>query len=199
MQQLHPLQRPHHHLEMHDALAVRAAGDDVDAVDADVLDRVFELEDRAGGVAPFANVAEARSAKGRAGPEQIFEGDLAPALRRVDDRAFEDDIGVERVSQKLRVVRPHIIVPPIERDQPHRTISPTKCWHRLADTEADGKRFAAARRVAAADFAVLQPYWRDMFAARRFGESLFLIVGRSSRERETREIRAIFSPAGTCE
>jgi len=38
-----------------------------------------------------------------------------------------------------------------------------------------------------------------MFPVRRFGESLFLIVGRPSRERETRESRAIFSLAGTRE
>src|SRR5215207_1358905 len=84
VQQIDSLQRTHHHLEMRD-LTVIAKGDDVDAVDPDALDLVFEFEDRAVGAAPFACVLEAGAAEHLFGAREIFEGDVAPALRRVDD------------------------------------------------------------------------------------------------------------------
>src|SRR5256885_12790829 len=76
VQQIDSLQRTHHHLEVRD-LTVIAEGDDVDAVDLDALDLVFEFEDRAALAAPFAGVFEAGAAKDIPGARQIFEGDVA--------------------------------------------------------------------------------------------------------------------------
>src|SRR6266404_1039630 len=84
VQQIDSLQRTHHHLEMRD-LTVIAEGDDVDAVDLDALDLVFEFEDRAALTAPLAGIFEAGTAEDLLGARQIFEGDVAPALRRVND------------------------------------------------------------------------------------------------------------------
>src|SRR6266702_6254265 len=80
VQQIDSLQRTHHHLEMRD-LTVIAEGDDVDAVDLDALDLVFEFEDRAALAAPLADIFEAGAAKHLLRARQIFEGDVAPALR----------------------------------------------------------------------------------------------------------------------
>src|SRR4051794_12445887 len=57
VQQIDSFQRTHHHLEMRD-LTVIAEGDDVDAVDFDALDLVFEFEDRAILAAPLAGIFE---------------------------------------------------------------------------------------------------------------------------------------------
>jgi len=45
MQQVHSLERAHHHLEMNDAI-IGAEGDDVDAVDLDAFDLVFDSAPR---------------------------------------------------------------------------------------------------------------------------------------------------------
>src|SRR5205823_5429738 len=60
MQQVHRLERTHHHLEMRD-LAFGEA-DDVDAVDRDAVDFFFEFEHGAGVTAPFAGIFEAFAA-----------------------------------------------------------------------------------------------------------------------------------------
>src|SRR6266540_4024267 len=78
VQQIDSLQRTHHHLEVRD-LTVIAEGDDVDAVDLDALDLVFEFEDGAISAAPFADIFEAGAAEDLLGARQIFEGDVAPA------------------------------------------------------------------------------------------------------------------------
>src|SRR3954451_18407315 len=80
MQQIHRLERPHHHLEMRD-LAVRK-GDDVDAVDGDAVDFFYEFEHGAIVAEPFANIFESLAAEYFLGARQIFEGDVTPALRR---------------------------------------------------------------------------------------------------------------------
>ena len=54
MQQIDCLERAYHHLEMRDP-AILAEADDIDAVDPDPLDLVFEFEDRAGVAARCAN------------------------------------------------------------------------------------------------------------------------------------------------
>ena len=95
MQQVDRLERAHHHLEMRDA-AVVGEGDDVDAVDLDALDDVFEFEHRAVFAAPLTGVGEARAAQHLVRARQIFEGDVAPALRRVHHRAFEHRIRVKQ-------------------------------------------------------------------------------------------------------
>src|SRR6187399_1807432 len=122
MQQIDPLQRAHHHLEMRD-LAVIAEGDDVDAVNLDALDLVFEFEDRAIRAAPFAGIFEAGPAKHLLRARQIFEGDVAPALRRVNDGAFEHRIRVQQVPQRRRVMGLHVAVPLVEAAHGHH-VSP---------------------------------------------------------------------------
>ena len=99
MQQVDRLERAHHHLEMRDP-AVVAEGDDVDAVDLDALDLVFEFEHRAVVAAPFADIGEARAAQHLFGARQIFEGDVAAALRRVHDGAFEHRVGMQQIPQR---------------------------------------------------------------------------------------------------
>src|SRR5947207_12066039 len=100
-------------------LVVIAEGDNVDAVDPDALDLVFEFEDRAALAAPFADIFEAGAAKDLLGARQIFEGDVAPALRRVDDGAFEHRIGVKEIPQRRRVVGLHVAVPLVEAAHGH--------------------------------------------------------------------------------
>src|SRR3954447_23895274 len=122
VKQIDSLERTHHHLEMRD-LTVIAEGDDVDAVDLDALDLVFEFEDRAALAAPFAGVFEAGAAKDLLGARQIFEGDVAPALRRVDDGAFEHRIRMQQVPQRRRVMGLHVAVPLVEAAHGHHVSS----------------------------------------------------------------------------
>src|SRR3954470_17899941 len=116
-------------------LTVIAEGDDVDAVDLDALDLVFEFEDRAALAAPFAGVFEAGAAKNLLGARQIFEGDVAPALRRVDDGAFEHRIRVQQIPQCRRVMRLHVAVPLVEAAHGHHVSSwrAMTGWHRRMD------------------------------------------------------------------
>lgn len=60
--QIDRLQRPDHHLERRDALAVVGHANDVDTVDRDALDHRLEFEHRATVAGPFADVAEVRTA-----------------------------------------------------------------------------------------------------------------------------------------
>src|SRR3954469_2093250 len=110
MQHVDCLQRPHHHLEMRDApLAVEA--DDADAVDLDAVDHGLEFEHGAALTLPCTDIAEAGTAKLLLSAGEIFEGDVAAALRRVHDRAFEDGVGMEQVPERGAVMRLHEAVP----------------------------------------------------------------------------------------
>src|SRR5947208_14529600 len=100
-------------------LAVIAEGDDVDAVDPDALDLVFKFEDRAVGTTPFADIFEAGAAQHLLGARQIFEGDVAPALRRVDHGAFEYRVGVQQIPQCGGIMRLHVTVPFVESSRGH--------------------------------------------------------------------------------
>jgi len=95
MQQIDRFQGAHHHLEMGDP-PVCIEGDDVDAVDPDAVDLFLELQHRAVVAAPFANIAESGAAQHAFRARQILERDLAPALRRVHDRAFEHRVGMQQ-------------------------------------------------------------------------------------------------------
>src|ERR1700716_4093621 len=63
-----------------------------------------EFEHRSVSAAPFACIFEAGAAKDLLGARQIFEGDVAPALRRVDDGTFEHRIRVKEIPQRRRVM-----------------------------------------------------------------------------------------------
>src|ERR1700733_12896640 len=64
MQQVDGLERAHHHLEMRDP-AIIPESDDVDAIDPDAIDLVFELEHRAGVAAPKPGPPSTLSAPSR--------------------------------------------------------------------------------------------------------------------------------------
>src|SRR3954468_18583759 len=91
VQQVHGLERAYHHLEMGD-LAVGKA-DDVDAVDLDAVDFFFEFEHGAAVTAPLADISEAFAAEYLLGAGEIFEGDVASALRRMDHGTLEHRLG----------------------------------------------------------------------------------------------------------
>src|SRR3954462_1503521 len=113
MQHVDGLERPHHHLEMRDAaLAIEA--DDVDAIDLDAVDHGLEFEHGAVLTLPFADIGEAGTAKHLLGAGQIFEGDVAAALRRVHGGAFEDGVGMKEVPERSPVMRLHVAVPGLE-------------------------------------------------------------------------------------
>src|ERR1700680_3076026 len=120
MQQIDRLERTHHHLEMRD-LAVSAEGDDIDAVDPDALDFIFEFEHRAGLAAPLADIGEARTAQHLFRTRQIFEGDGAATLRRVHDGTFEHRIRMKQIPQRRSVTGLHVAVPSVEAGHGHRT------------------------------------------------------------------------------
>src|SRR5438270_969715 len=99
MHQVDRFERAHHHLEMRDP-AIFAESDDVDAVDPDPVDLVFELEDRAGVAAPFTDISESRAAEHLFRARQILEREVASALRRMHDWAFEHRIGMKQIPQR---------------------------------------------------------------------------------------------------
>src|ERR1700723_941092 len=101
MQQVDGLERAHHHLEMRDA-AIVSEGNDVDAIDPDAIDLVFELKHRAGVAAPFPDIGKAWAAQHLVRAQQILEGDLAPALRRMHDRTFDTASGSSRSHSAAR-------------------------------------------------------------------------------------------------
>src|SRR3954469_1419528 len=113
MQHVDGLERPHHHLEMRDA-ALAVETDDVDAIDLDAVDHGLEFEHGAALTLPFADIKEAGTAKHLLGAGQIFEGDVASALRRVHDGAFEDCVGMKQVPERCLVMRLHVAVPGLE-------------------------------------------------------------------------------------
>src|SRR5580704_101528 len=135
MQQVDRLQRTHHDLEMRDP-AVIAETDDVDAVDPDPVDLFFELEHRAIAGAPFTDIGEARTAQHLFRARQIFEGDVAAALRRVNDGAFEHRIRMKQVPERRAVMGLHVAVPSVEGGLAHRT--PRFAENARSDTTGTG-------------------------------------------------------------
>src|SRR6185437_11226103 len=119
MEQVHRLEWPHHHLEMRDS-AIVIEGDDVDAVDLDAVDGLFEFEHRAAVAAPLADINEAFAAQYLSRTRQIFERDLASALRGVHHGTFEHGVGVKQIPQCRRVMRLDEAVPFVERADGHR-------------------------------------------------------------------------------
>src|SRR6185437_2510479 len=120
VEQVHRLERSHHHLEMRDS-AIVIEGDDVDAVDRDAVDGLFEFEHRATVASPLPDISEPFAAQDLLGTRQIFEGDLAPALRGVHHGAFEHSVGMKQIPQRGGVMRLDVAVPFVERADGHRT------------------------------------------------------------------------------
>src|SRR5262249_5424165 len=103
-------ERADHDLKMGNAV-VAIERDEIDAVDPDAVDDGFEFQHGAGVVAPLAEISESGNAEDFHGACQIFEGDVASALRRMDDGTFQDGIRMEQVPERLAVTGLHDAVP----------------------------------------------------------------------------------------
>jgi hypothetical protein len=111
---LHALQRSDHDLEVAD-LAVIIPFDHVDAVHLNAIHHAFEFENGLVAAIEHAGVAERVAAQRLPGGGEIGERDLLAFLRRVHDRAAEDDIVGELAGEALgRVIAFHPVEPTLQ-------------------------------------------------------------------------------------
>src|SRR5258708_35270797 len=104
---------------MRDQASVRAKSDHVDAVDLDPLDLSLELQHHAIITAPLADISEVRTAHHLVCGRQVFEYDVAPALRRVHAGTFEHSVGMQQGPPRSIVVDlNYVVAPDVAADRP---------------------------------------------------------------------------------